>query len=190
MMRSRTDTAVIMAAFNAEATIAPAIASILNSTLPADLYIVDDCSDRPLAEQLGDLGPNVQVIRLDTNAGPAIARNVALRRVLALGYAYVAIMDADDVSYPARLERQRQFLETRPYLAGCGTAVREFDGATNRTLRIFRLPTEPDAVRNAMYFNISVAHPCAMFRCDVLRETGLYSTSYPAAEDYELMGGM
>lgn len=186
-MRSGTDTAVIMAAFNAEQTIVAAVASIIEGTLPVDLYVVDDCSSHLISAHLTQFGPNVEVIRLDVNAGPANARNVALQRVLDLGYRYVAIMDADDVSYPTRLEKQRQFLEAHPDIAACGTSVREFDGASNRTLRIFKLPTSPEDVRNAMYFNIGVAHPCALFRCDVLRDVGLYSTSYPAAEDYELM---
>lgn len=187
MARSGSDTAVIMAAFNAEQTIVAAVASIVDGTLPVDVYVVDDCSDQPIAAHLAQFGAKVEVIRLDTNAGPANARNVALRRVLGLGYAYVAIMDADDVSYPTRLAKQRQFLEAHRNIAGCGTAVREFDGASNETLRIFKLPAAPAAVRNAMYFNIGVAHPCAMFRCDVLRDVGLYATAYPAAEDYELM---
>lgn len=187
MIRSGVDTAVIMAAFNAEQTIVAAAASIMEGTLPVDLYVVDDCSNHPMSAHLGHFGPNVQVIRLDTNVGPANARNVALQRVLDLGYTYVAIMDADDVSYPTRLAKQRQFLEAHTDIAVCGTAVREFDGSSNETLRIFKLPTAPATVRNAMYFNIGVAHPCAMFRCSVLRETGLYSADYPAAEDYELM---
>lgn len=187
MARSGTDTAVIMAAFNAEQTIAQAVGSIVNGTLPVDLYVVDDCSDSLMADHLAPFRDRIEVIRLDENAGPANARNVALKRVLQLGYTYVAIMDADDIAHPSRLDKQRAFMEAHPGIGVSGTAVREFDGDTNATLRIFKRPATPEGVRNAMYFNIGVAHPCAMFRCDVLREVGLYATAYPAAEDYELM---
>jgi hypothetical protein len=65
--------------------------------------------------------------------------------------------------------------------------VREFDSKTQETLRIFARPSDPSAVRDAMFFNIGLAHPSAMIRCDVLKSVGLYSTEYPVAEDYELM---
>ncbi len=179
--------AVVIAAYNAEATIAAAVESVLAGTLPCSIYIVDDHSAIPAEDSLRHFAGRVQITRLDRNVGPAAARNIAMTKVIDAGFKYVAIMDADDVSFPTRLEKQFAFLEEHPEIAACGTWVREFDSKSLETLRIFARPSDPSAVRDAMFFNIGIAHPSAMIRCDVLKRVGLYSTEYPVAEDYELM---
>lgn len=179
--------AVVIAAYNAEDTIVSAVESVLEGTLPCSVYIVDDHSTVPVEESLRHLTGRVQITRLDHNVGPAAARNIAMTKVIEAGFKYVAIMDADDISFPTRLEKQFAFLEEHPEIAACGTWVREFDSKSQETLRIFARPSDPSAVRDAMFFNIGVAHPSAMIRCDVLKRVGLYSTKYPVAEDYELM---
>jgi glycosyltransferase involved in cell wall biosynthesis len=181
------DVAVVIAAYNAEATIVAAVESVLAGTMPCSVYIVDDNSAIPAEISLGRFAGRVQITRLDRNVGPAAARNIAMTKVIDAGFKYVAIMDADDISFPSRIEKQFAFLEKHPEIAACGTWVREFDPGSNETRRIFARPSEPAAVRDAMFFNIGLAHPSAMIRCDVLKSVGLYSTTYPVAEDYELM---
>lgn len=187
MTQFKTDTAVVMAAFNAEQTIIPAVASILASTLPVDLYVVDDCSERPMADHLSQFRGRIEVIRLGKNMGPANARNAALKKILSQGYKYVAISDSDDLSYATRFEKQRAYLDAHDDVAACATSVREFDGSTDRTIRFLELEMAPAEVKNVLYFNSSIAHPAIMYRCDMLRKVGLYSNRYPAAEDYELL---
>ena len=181
------DVAVVIAAYNAEATIAAAVESVLAGTKPCSVYIVDDHSTIPVEESLRRFAGRVQITRLDRNVGPAAARNIAMTKVIDAGFKYVAIMDADDISFPTRVEKQFTFLEEHPEIGACGTWVREFDPKSQETLRIFARPSEPSAVLDAMFFNIGLAHPSAMIRCDVLKRVGLYSTKYPVAEDYELM---
>src|SRR6266853_677358 len=92
------EVAVLMAAYNADKTISAAVSSMLASTVPCDLYVVDDCSRVPVVERLGPL-PRVEIIRLERNGGLANALNVGLQRILPQSYDYVARMDADDISY-------------------------------------------------------------------------------------------
>ncbi len=181
------DVAVVIAAYNAEATIAAAVESVLAGTMPCSVYIVDDHSTIPVEDSVRRFTGRVQITRLDRNVGPAAARNIAMTKVIDAGFKYVAIMDADDISFPTRLEKQFAFLERNPEIGACGTWVREFDSKSQETLRIFARPSDPSAVRDAMFFNIGLAHPSAMIRCDVLKSVGLYSMKYPVAEDYELM---
>jgi glycosyltransferase involved in cell wall biosynthesis len=178
--------AVLVAAYNAEATISQAVDSVLSGTLPCDVYVVDDCSVKPAADIL-DSRVHVEVIRMKRNRGPAVARNVGLSKILAKGYDYVAIMDADDISMPERLEKQAALLERNPRLGAIGCWTRHFDEQTGATTLLRQRPTDSRAIRNMLFFNIGISHASAMFRVSALRSVGLYSEKFPAAEDYELL---
>ncbi len=72
--------AVLMAAYNAEDTIKPAMDSVLASTVPLDLYIIDDGSTLPVTEALGDVEDNVFIHRLAENGGLPKALNAGRSR--------------------------------------------------------------------------------------------------------------
>ncbi|HVG52768.1 MAG TPA: glycosyltransferase family 2 protein [Xanthobacteraceae bacterium] len=181
------DTAVVMAAHNAERTIRQAVVSVLDGTQPCDIFIVDDASRIPVTVALSSLAHRVTVIRLDENVGPGGARNAALKRILAADYKYVAIMDADDISHSTRLAVQRGFLESHPKVGVVGTWVRLFDERTGETVYSLHRATDSDTIRKLMYLNIGLSHATAMLRADALREVGIYDAGFAAAEDYELM---
>lgn len=214
--------AVIVAAYNAESTILPAIESIVRGTTPCRIFVADDCSTVPVANVLGHLKDRVEVIRLERNSGPAAARNAAIARAIAAGFEYVAIQDADDLSEPDRLEKQLAYMTAHPQVGACGTwtcllddafppgfsaelrdkidAVRRtsragllgtwtplHDEAAHKTFYLFSRVTEAQDVRESSFFNIGLSHTSVMMRTEALKTVGLYSTDYPAAEDYELM---
>lgn len=179
--------AVVVAAYNAEKTVVAAVESVLSSPVDCRVYVVDDCSAKPVEQVLKHLMDRVVVIRLNENSGPARARNVALEMILDAGFDYVAIMDADDISTPSRLEKQLAYLESHPRVGAVGSWLREFHHATRETIRIYPRPSEPKAVHNLMFFNNAVPHASAMIRSEAFRRAGLYSVEYPAAEDYELL---
>ncbi len=180
------EVAVLMPAYNADKTIRAAVDGILASTIPCDLYIVDDCSRVPVAECLGPL-PGVEIMRLEQNHGLAGALNAGLRRILPLNYRYIARMDADDIAYPDRLAKQVEFLNAHPNVAVVGSWCRYFDEHTGEALYVLAKPVDPTSVRRTLFFNNAVCHPTAMIRADVLRRIGPYSVDYPVAEDYELL---
>ena len=182
-----TDTAVIVAAYNAERTIRQAVESVLSGTLACDIFVVDDASRIPAADALGPLAARVTIIRLDQNRGPAAARNAALARILAGAYKYAAIMDADDISHPTRLAVQRAFLEENPNVGAVGTWVRLFDDRTGETVFSFNRAADPASIRKLMYFNVGISHATTILRVDALRRVGVYDENYAAAEDYELL---
>ncbi|MDQ8728704.1 glycosyltransferase [Bradyrhizobium sp. LHD-71] len=179
--------AVVMAAYNADKTIRDAVTSILSTSVDCKVYVVDDQSRQPVSQVLSDLLDRITVLRMKQNAGPAAARNAALEEILKTDIKYVAIMDADDIAAPDRLEKQVAFMEQHPNVGACGTFLREFHEETGETIRIFKKPVAPNDVRNVMFFNMGIGHASAMFRTDVLRHVGLYSLDYRAAEDYELL---
>ncbi len=94
---------VIVPAYNAAGTLARAVRSI-RTRLPAEVILVDDGSrDQtwPCIKALEAADPRVTAVRLNENAGPAAARNRALR--IARGR-WIAVLDADDEYLPWRLD--------------------------------------------------------------------------------------
>lgn len=93
---------VIIAAKDAETSIARAVGSALDQPETGEVVVVDDGSSdatAAIAGQVDDPGDRVRVVRLETNRGPAAARNVALDCSSA---PLVAVLDADDVMMPGR----------------------------------------------------------------------------------------
>lgn len=100
--------AVIIPAYNAEATIERAVRSALDQQLPEgyglQVIVVDDCSrDQTvmLVEAMCTTSPNLTVLRQVENAGPSAARNHALASTNA---AWFTPLDSDDYLRPGRLE--------------------------------------------------------------------------------------
>ncbi|WP_104666447.1 glycosyltransferase family 2 protein [Ensifer adhaerens] len=102
---TRTDVCVIIAAKNAEATIARAVASALAEREAAEVVVVDDGStDQTVAaaRSADDHSGRLTIARFESNRGPSAARNhaIAISRSPIL-----AILDADDFFLPGRLGR-------------------------------------------------------------------------------------
>jgi glycosyltransferase involved in cell wall biosynthesis len=98
------DVAVIIPAFNAAAHIDQALASVAAQTLrPGAVVVVDDCSADDTADRASrwqDRLP-VQLVRLNANRGPGLARDAG---IAATGAGLLALLDADDVFLPDHLE--------------------------------------------------------------------------------------
>jgi succinoglycan biosynthesis protein ExoU len=96
------DTAIVIAAYNAEATLDRAVLSALAQAEAAEVCIVDDGSrdgTHAKAEQLAARDPRVRVLT-QSNAGPSAARNAA---IAATSAPWIAILDADDYMLDGRL---------------------------------------------------------------------------------------
>ncbi|MDN5926839.1 MAG: glycosyltransferase [Hyphomicrobiales bacterium] len=116
------DVTFLIAAFNAEETIARAIGSALaQEGVGVEVVVVDDCSSDATAAIAGSLADKrVRVIRLDRNRGPGGARNAGLD---AAGGRWIAVLDADDTVRPDRTAR----LLGRAAETGCEVVVDNLD---------------------------------------------------------------
>lgn len=98
--------AIVMPAYRAEATIGPAVASILAQTWPRwELWIVaDDGADyETFLGQAGFADPRLRFLGSGgVGRGASVTRNVALE---AIRTPYAAILDADDRMKPEKLAR-------------------------------------------------------------------------------------
>jgi len=96
---------VIIAAYNAQETLARAVNSALSQGVSTEVLIIDDASSDDtvaVANQLALIDGRVQLIACEKNGGPSAARNRGL--AVARGD-WVAILDADDAFMPGRLQR-------------------------------------------------------------------------------------
>lgn len=101
--RPAPETAVIVAAFNAAATVERAVRSALAQPETAEVCVVDDASTDATADIVAELSraePRVRLVRQAQNAGPAAARNAA---IAATSAPWIAILDADDYMLDGRL---------------------------------------------------------------------------------------
>ena len=99
---------VIMPAFNSDPYVAAAIDSVRAQTFPDwELLVIDDCSTDHTREVVrGRMAedPRVSLLELPANMGaPAGPRN---RGIAAARGRYIALLDADDVWHPQKLDLQ------------------------------------------------------------------------------------
>ena len=104
---------IVIAAYQATATIRDALESAFAQTLPpSDVVVCDDGSTDGLAERIADYADRVKLIRQE-NLGEAAAKNAAVGEARG---EYVAILDADDVYLPERLHALADLATARPDL--------------------------------------------------------------------------
>lgn len=122
------------------------------------------------------------------SSGLVNALNVALE---AATCPLIARMDADDVAYTRRFEKQLKAFEADPDLVACGTHVRYFprdvvrEGALRYESWLNSL-SEPQHIERDMFVECPIAHPTLMMRTEELRAAGGYrDRGWP--EDYDLV---
>jgi len=110
-----TDIAILVAAYNAAATLPECLDSLCAQTLhDIQILCVDDCStDNTLSflQQRAKEDPRIKVLQTPVNSGQAVARNLALEHVLA---PYVCMVDADDWLSPDALEQALNVFKAHP----------------------------------------------------------------------------
>lgn len=178
---------VVISAYNMEDTLSAAIDSIINQTMSDwELIVVDDGSTDGTAALLKTYQakePRLKIITNNENKGvvPSLNRGVVKARGK-----YVARMDADDTSYPDRLERQVQFME-KNHLDLCA-AVRDIPQEKFKEGDyLYPDDTRSDQLGIELLFENFFSHPTIMFNRDFVRKNGLkYNKNYPNAEDHNL----
>ena len=116
MNNSLNKVSIIMSVFNAEATIANSIESILNQTFEDfEFLILDDASSDSTLEILSNYSDSDKRIKLYKNKV-----NIGLTKSLNFlidecNYKYIARQDADDISYKNRIIYQFDFLDNSIY---------------------------------------------------------------------------
>ncbi|WP_119681081.1 glycosyltransferase family 2 protein [Indioceanicola profundi] len=183
---------VIIPAYNAQAFIGEAVRSALDQTYPMlEVVVVDDGSRDGTAEIVAGLAaadPRVWLVR-QANAGVAAARNRAIGETRG---DYIALLDADDIWHPTKIERQMEVM--RRGGSRCGLVYcryREIDAA-GQVLRSPALPPyQGDVFGLLVLCNFIGGGSAALIRRSALEGTGgfdpgLRSHRAEGAEDIKL----
>jgi glycosyltransferase involved in cell wall biosynthesis len=150
-----------MSAYNASETIDLALRSILAQTYQNwELIVVDDGSTDRTAERVSHVKDSrIRFIQEPSgNMGLASRLNQCVR--LARGE-YVARMDADDVAYPQRFERQVQFLEEHHDIDLLGTGAVIFRGE-GEIIGCYPAARSHEAICRKPWWGFPLAHPTWM----------------------------
>ncbi|HBH47736.1 MAG TPA: hypothetical protein DDX98_03815 [Bacteroidales bacterium] len=143
---------ILIPVYNAGSYLKPAVLSITNQTYTnLEIFIIDDGSTDKCLDSLQDIqDKRLRIIKKD-NGGKASALNIALGRIEGK---FWAIQDADDISYPNRVEKQLCALQNNPDIAAVfiGTDLifrgqkfapvypRKTSAECKKEIELFRLP--------------------------------------------------
>ncbi len=177
---------VLMAVYNSAKYLRRAINSVLNQSFSDfELIIVDDGSTDHSAKIAAEFARKDQRIRFYSG----LRRGLIGTRIFLLEQArgkYLAIMDSDDVSLPARLQMQVNYLDTTPQCLCVGGAYHIID-AHSRYLTTLRMPeSDQEAQQLALAGHTTINQPCAMMRAEAVRRVGGYDPDIALCEDLDL----
>jgi glycosyltransferase involved in cell wall biosynthesis len=192
-MAKKNEVIVLMPAYNAAQYIGEAISSILQQGFKDfDFVICDDCStDNTLnvIELFKD--PRITVLHHPVNMGVVRAMN-SLTASIQSHHKYVAIMHADDIAHPTRLQKQHDYLEANPEVAVLSTITQHINekGEKIAGWELDEKTLTPTAIKKQMLIENCITHSTVMMRSFIIDQYGydlnqIRSNSY-AVEDYPL----
>lgn len=175
---------VLIPAYNAALYIEKAIDSVLAQTYQnIEIVVVNDGSKDGTAELLENIklkDSRVLVFHNEKNLGLSPTRNKGVK--LCNGK-FIALLDADDLIAPERLEKQVEFLENNQSFSAVSTWMEEFDvKGNNKTIRYRR---DLNEIKSVSMFYSPVSHAASMFHASVLKQLG-YRNEFFFAEDYDM----
>ena len=174
---------VLMSVYNTkEDYLREAIESILNQTLREfEFIIINDASNEQTINILDQYNDD-RILRIDNEVNLGLTASLNKGLSIARGE-YIARMDADDISYPNRLELQYQYMQKHPNVAILGGwtksngKISKYQGHASSKWRKVRMLIE----------NVGIAHPTAFMRTDFLKKYNLaYDVSIKKSQDYDL----
>jgi glycosyltransferase involved in cell wall biosynthesis len=177
---------VILAVYNGELYLKEAIDSILSQTFKNFEFIIvnDGSTDSTSAIISGYDDPRIVCIDNELNRGLTYSLNTGLSKSKGK---YIARMDADDVSFPQRLQVQFDFMEAHSEVGICGSYIEEMFFEKPNSKKIQKFPESDIEIKSFTFFQAPFCHPTVMIRRSVLEENNLqYPDAYYRAEDYAL----
>ena len=176
---------VNMVAYNSDKYINEAINSILSQTFTDfELIIVNDGStDKTKNVILTINDSRIKYYENPNNIGQNISRNIALKYSIGK---YIAVMDADDISYDNRLEKQIKFMEENEDYGLIGSLAGVIDH-TGKSLGISQSKCfPPNETMVYLLFRNCFTHSSILFRKEILKKVGINRNLLLAA-DYEII---
>ena len=176
-----------MTVFNGERFLREAVESILSQSFrDFEFIIIDDGStdsSATILELYRDQDPRVRLYHQE-NRG--IVESLNRGCGLARGK-YIARMDADDVSAPARFGRQLAFLDENPRVGLVGCGIYDNVDASGAVLHTSYLPQDNATIQQTLVQRWCFLHPSIMFRRVLHERVGGYRKEFESAEDHDFI---
>ena len=185
MVREQAVLTVILPTYNAGHSLLPAVQSVLAQTFTNfELLVLDDGStDRSIASLNSIDDQRLKIISDGENRGLAYRLNQGIG--LSHGQ-FIARMDADDLCFPTRFERQIDYLNAHPDIDLLATRAIVF-GAEKRIIGL--LPFRPDhaSICERPWLTLPMPHPTWMAKRAWYARNLYRLPEYIRAEDQELL---
>ncbi len=183
MSRSTPAVSVIVTVYNGERYLEEALRSILDQSFhDLELVVVDDGSTDGSVDVARAIDDDRMVVISEGRLGRAEALNRALRETRA---PFVALMDADDVSLPQRVERQHEFLVEHPEVGFVGTWFTAVSEAGESLYTKTTLLRDAD-LRRRFLLGTPIAGGTTMVRRTVFDRVGTFREAFVPSEDSDL----
>lgn len=170
---------ILMGVYNGQETIKAAVGSLLSQSFTdIEVLVVNDGSTDKTGQLLEEIrDPRVIILTNAENIGLTRSLNRGLH--IATGE-FIARLDADDIAYPERIEKQLAWMESNPQAGVCGTYA-EVQGEVWGS----RVSSDECLIDWLLVDNIFV-HSSVMMRRQLILDAGGYNENYEYAQDYEL----
>ena len=174
---------VIMSVYNGEKYLQEAVDSILNQTFKDfEFIIVNDGSTDKTREILASYNdPRVKIITKE-HLGISKAKNKAIK---SSNGKYIAIMDADDISLPERLELEVDFLDKNRDIGLVGSSFYVID-EKGKVVSTVLPPTQNKVIQERLLEGNCFGHSTVMMRREILENVGYYREEFKYSLDYDL----
>lgn len=180
---STAEVTVLMTVYNAMPFLTEAVDSILRQSFSDFTFlIIDDGSTDGGAEFLDQLAdPRIRVVH-QANSGQGTARNIGLRMCRG---EFVAMMDADDVAMPSRLESQIKFLKCHREVGVVGSQF-AYLGTQGKVGFKPPMPVgHAEIFSNLLHGRLAMCQASLTCRSSVLRKIGGYRFA-GCGEDWDM----
>ena len=174
---------IVIPVHNGEKYIKESIDSCLAQTYSnIEILVVDDKSTDSTLEILKGYGEKITVLPVEKQNGLGNVINIGIR---ASKGKYIARMDADDIMYPDRIEKQVEYLENNPSCVAVGGQIDIINENSDITGHREYAQNDKDLKKNRFLFQ-PFAHPAVTLRKSTLEEIGLYPEDMWKVEDVKL----
>lgn len=182
-MKDKPLVSIVIPVHNGQEYIKESIDSCLNQTYDnIEIIVVDDKSTDNTLNILKEYGDSITVIPVEKQNGLGNVLNIGIR---ASKGQYIARMDADDVMYPTRIQKQLEYMQKNPNCVAVGGQI-DIINKDGEIVDHREYAVEDKDIKKNMFLFQPFAHPAVMLRRSTLEDVGLYPENMWKVEDVKL----
>jgi len=173
---------IVMAVYNSDSSIEESLKSLIAQTYKEIeiIVVLDGCKDNTekIVRSLSAFDDRIKVYKR-ANHGLTKSLNYGIKKATG---SLIARQDADDMSYPLRIQKQVEIMVQKADVSLIGSEVIETNGSVEK---IWPCPN-CENIKNILKYRNIFAHSTAMFRRDDFLSVGGYDESFYVSQDFEL----